>query len=1009
MAKQYLVLNNFSGGLNTYQDPRDLEINELQVCQNFTFQKSKSLVSIGSFTTHADAASAQAATVVGGYGLTSFESDYSPVPYEAVDNTRNTILHFDSDTDEGITAGSGTLVGTSYEAGAAVVSSDSGTGNEMITDSKNRDFASASDWVEYSPSSTLGGFGDDASPAYLEITGTSSTAAEGAELALDKLDVAPVATRQYRVSAKIWWNSSDPGVGDAFYFNFGGTESSDFEVDVTSKSTTYTETFNATNSTGKLQIYIKANTTAQWNIDDVSVKEIASDTSGIKGTVESNITPGTQIKISGTQKNNGIYTVAGVGDSVNVPDIDDDDTSGTANMIEVDAGFSFSAETIKASLTTYGTVSITTHSLGENLLILSDVNNGNLDAYTKSSDAFNNASISPRKSGIEATSTQTPEYSFYSVDNALRVSDGKAASQSQQVRWYGFISRHHFKGVQHSSTDIIGSATVFSGWFDKDNKLSPPDSARTDTSNTYPGVPNAATGATGGFSIDYDSTNSNDSSQWISETWKIAVSFIYDGNQESLLFIPTSNNTFTTVSGNDLRLRVMAKIGSTEGYDARISGGRIYCKASDSEGDPWLLLANIDLESGVSASMTGDKISWVAASSVTLYSDIVLLRENIDTYESINGYPPDINYNSIGEFGEGWKTGVVTNRRAFVANLKIKSQYDQNIMVHGDRIMYSMPNKFDTFPSFNFIDVVKGDAEAYLKLESFADRLIALKHNSVQIINISSPSDTSWFLEADIKNNGVAHPSAVFRSEQGILWANKKGMFIYNGSSIINLTENKIAQSDWSSFITDHSIVGYDGNSNMALVIRDSENAGGTQGDAYIYDFKTRAWSFATDILPASAGNYTNFITDYNGNLTIGVQSSSNIQLKTLSYNTLSDVPQDTAIIRTKDIDFGVPSLIKKIYAVFITYKSDAAQTAPVKLYFDGASSSGTAYTGNFINTSGQWKVLRVQHSSISTCKSVSIEIQNQTASTGSSSGLQINDITIEYRIIRNDRATSDT
>ena len=61
--------------------------------------------------------------------------------------------------------------------------------------------------------------------------------------------------------------------------------------------------------------------------------------------------------------------------------------------------------------------------------------------------------------------------------------------------------------------------------------------------------------------------------------------------------------------------------------------------------------------------------------------------------------------------------------------------------------MYSMPNKFDTFPSYNYIDVVKGDAENYVKLEEFADRLLAFKQKSVQVINISSPSDTNWFLE----------------------------------------------------------------------------------------------------------------------------------------------------------------------------------------------------------------------------------------------------------------------
>ena len=863
MAKQQLVLNDFSGGLNTYQDPRDLQINELQACQNFTFQKRNSLVSIGSFANHVDAGASQAGTISGGYGLFSFESDYSPISYEAVDTSKSTNIYFDPGNGDGDTGG--TFVGSFSAAGHVIASAD------------------------------------------------------------------------------------------------------------------------------------------------------ASGNSGLKDTIESNIVPGTQIKISGTVKNNGIYTVSGVGDSVDSRDLNDSGSSGTANIIEViERVNNLSVEIIAANSSTYGAVSIVTHTLGENLLVLSDVANSNLDVYTKSSDAFSNAQIAMESITTTAQSTQAPEYSFYSVDNALRTSDGKSDSSYQRIKWYGFISRHHFKDIRYDSdgngsldTDLNGAATLYRGFYDEDNLLSPPTSARTNTSDTYPS-------ASAGFSIKYTNSSANAASNWQTETWKIAVSFVYDGNQESLLYVPTSNNTFVTTAGNELTLRVMAQIGATSGYNGRISGGRIYYKPSDTEGEPWTLLCNIELESGVSASLTGDKTSWVAASSVTLYSDITILNPNIDTYESINGYSPDVNYNSIGEYGEGWKTGIVTNRRAFIANVRIKNEHNDNVTVHGDRLMYSMPNKFDTFPSFNFIDVVKGDAEAYLKLESFADRLIAFKHNSVQVINISSPSDTNWFLETDIKNNGVAHPAAVFRSEKGILWANEKGMFLYDGSVIRSLTENKIAQNEWASFITAYSIVGYDGNSNMAMVIRDCENAGATQGDAYIFDFKTKAWSFATDLLDASVGNYTNFITDYNGNLTIGTQNNGDIDLKTFNHTTLTSVAADGAEIKTKDIDFSLPNTIKRIYSIYITYKSDAAQTAPIAYSKDG-STTYTALTGNFINTSGAWKVLRAYlvqgvEVPIGDVKSISIRVRNESAATGNSSaGLQINDISIEYRVLKNKQATTDT
>ena len=57
-----------------------------------------------------------------------------------------------------------------------------GASSELIIDSKNRDFASASDWVLYDPDEGEPTFGDDGSPAYLEITGTDGAEKEGAEL-----------------------------------------------------------------------------------------------------------------------------------------------------------------------------------------------------------------------------------------------------------------------------------------------------------------------------------------------------------------------------------------------------------------------------------------------------------------------------------------------------------------------------------------------------------------------------------------------------------------------------------------------------------------------------------------------------------------------------------------------------------------------------------------------------------------------------------------------------------
>jgi hypothetical protein len=207
--------------------------------------------------------------------------------------------------------------------------------------------------------------------------------------------------------------------------------------------------------------------------------------------------------------------------------------------------------------------------------------------------------------------------------------------------------------------------------------------------------------------------------------------------------------------------------------------------------------------------------------------------------------------------------------------------------------------------------------------------------------------------------------------------------------------------------MTNFSIVGYDGNADMAIVIRDSEHSGATQGDAYIYDFKTNAWSFHSDLLTASAGKYTNFATDFNGDLIIGIKNSSNIDIKKFNYTNVSAVPADEAYFTTKDFDFGFPSLEKKIYAITVTYKSDTARLNPISFALDG-STSFTDATGNFSNTSS-WKRLRATISSPQSCQSVRVRVKNSTFATVSGDdGIQINDISVEYRLINKSRVATD-
>ena len=637
---------------------------------------------------------------------------------------------------------------------------------------------------------------------------------------------------------------------------------------------------------------------------------------------------------------------------------------------------------------------ITIKDLGEKLIALADSNTGSVDIYSKNSDKWNNTSSSPEDNptldllyeddgtNTDVTLSSDSKMAYYVADGNIRASDANF-NNHVRVRWYGLVKREHFKGLTLSDS--------FFNYYQNFNGLDAPTVGINGS-----GTPSAGAG------FNFNPTMaSDDNSTWRADVYQVAFSFIYDGNQESLLYTPSSNNTFTITEGQKISFTVNA----TKPYDERVSGGRIYFRPDDSTTEPWTLLADINLSDGARGSLDSDYQAWSHTSgttnSVFTTASVESLNPVLDTYETINGYPPTISSITIGKNGEAWKTGIVCNRRAFVANVKIYEEGADVPTIFGDRIMYSMPNRFDTFPSFNYIDVVKGDAEDYVKLESYSDRLIAFKQKSVQVINVSSPSDANWFLETDVKHNGVKNPGAVFRTEFGVCWVNENGCYIYDGSKVINIIDNKIDDSTWASFINDTSIVGYEKRKKQIIVVKNEDGSASNTGHAHIYDIKSKSWTqiagFATD-----QKRLTNFAVDYNGDLILGEDNGSgSVTINKFTPDTYKSSSTGTWVTQTKDIDFGQPGIKKKIYAVYVTYKSDNAQTQPVYYAIDG-SSSFSQFTGNFsANTS--WAKLKA-YATPFTCQSLSIKIANPTNVSGATAGIQINDISIEYRLLPSSR-----
>jgi len=737
---------------------------------------------------------------------------------------------------------------------------------------------------------------------------------------------------------------------------------------------------------------------------------------------------------------------------------------------------------------------------GDNFLALGNMDDNKIDIYADSADAFTADAISLMYYDETYDIDSNPKFNFYYANNVLRVSDGNLKNKAR-TRWYGKIdNRQQFSYTLTASSNKTISRTIANKFYDENNDLAAPTSANftasgnVNGSNEFP-----ADGAGWGLSV----AEGTAEGAWESKTWEFACSFIYDGNQESLLKV--FDDTFTNSTGfkelifnvfaeqltrtttNALatqayaagvtqittdgtaidtnKLSIDSAVYTAKGkflghvktletsntvvnfraptraslrnnealyyeavYPNRVTGGRIYIRESGTTED-WSMIADIDITQGVRANFSGEYIPWIQDASnqhrfritenstssdrETDHWKLALTKPNLDTYSSINGFSQSATQIAFGRAGSGFKTATVCNRRAFVANIKYdEGSFDveaEEFKHFGDRIMYSEIGKYDTFPNINSIDVTVGDGEDYVKLESYSDRLLAFKQRTLQILNVSSPSPFNWFLEDTVEFAGVAQPYSVCKGEDGIIWANLNGLFLYNGGEVKNLVEGKISASDWATFCADKEMVlGYEPKEDQVIIV----DKASVSLHAYVYNLKTNSFSYGKYLAPNSSGSFTpiitNFVNTSKGQL-ISAYDVQSTNLESANANTVHITEWDESPstfshykLVTPDFNFNSPSTLKKVYKIYIHYKSTAnvTITAAMVYYQIDQNNTWTAFNSGSMprseSSGAGYDIATFVPSATFECQSVSIKIE-PTVTTG----LYINDIQIEYREIR--------
>ncbi len=589
---------------------------------------------------------------------------------------------------------------------------------------------------------------------------------------------------------------------------------------------------------------------------------------------------------------------------------------------------------------------------------------------------------------IDLGSTTGGKFIYYYVDGALRIADANGGG-ANRVTWFGHIDRSG-----PSNTVPGGDLDI---WLEENNNLIAPTAGDISTAGSA-----QYASANVGFDVDLTVETTDDDGLWEATTYELAQSWVYEGDQESLLKVYSQSVTLST---NNYFTNVLVGLARTASPTSkRIKGGRIYIKKKDSN-DLWTLFLDMDFERGVRKDIGNEFIVWTNGGSGTNWvntSGIEIKGPSIDTYESINGFSPDVGHLSFGAADAlYYKTVTVCNMRTFVAHVNYYTPVGgAETKLMPDRILYTPIGKYDTFPPNQFIDIGINDGEDFTVLESFGTKLLAFKQSTLYIIDVTSPNDMEWALESTHNGLGVDKPSAVVKTEFGICWARKTGIYAWSpGQGIVELSSKLDKNSSPMTGLTD-PVVGYYPPDSHLVIIANC----GAASNGLVYDFTTK--SFTEIGLGAAGDRYTGAaISNFQNNQDELIWLESNDVKK---YNPSQGTSSFS--FETKDFDFGNPGLLKRPKKIIFSYTTGASGVeVRTSVYKDGDTTATVLAEDDTWLTASRGGVKVIDASSLGTVSSMKIKVDSyDTSGTTTTDGnYRINDITIVYRTTRKEPSTA--
>ncbi len=439
--------------------------------------------------------------------------------------------------------------------------------------------------------------------------------------------------------------------------------------------------------------------------------------------------------------------------------------------------------------------------------------------------------------------------------------------------------------------------------------------------------------------------------------WEVGVSFMYDHPRRQESTITTCTNEATggvghvvLTNGKAPSIPIFIKYDndsatSANNWNRRVTGCKLYMRElqspRSSDSSEWFPQAECDFVDGTVTAFESGKTTTAEYNAANGQIIFFLNRENFirphkrSTYEIESGIPEGETVTN-----PRYKTSVVANRRLYVGNV-MATYPDGKEEVLGDTMIKSVVDNYDVLPLKNAIDASVKDGDEIVRLMHYGDRILQYKKRTLYIINISQDKE---YLESTHAQKGIPVKSAVVETDYGIAWVNQHGCYLYNGRTVVDLMvdrqgKRKFDPEAWKGSIgtaVDAPVsVGYSATGKILVV---DLKANSTSLHAYVYDFKTGAWSSNPGSMTSadSDKSRSNFVQRWDGELMYSNAGAFYLWKDEMHKGNLAD-------FTTKDYILAAPHKKVKLYNVYMTYKStEQITTAVQKLRYavDG--------TGNF-------------------------------------------------------------